>query len=198
MAAVELDIANQLASEGIITVLASQMATSLTAVKASGYNANLPLPAPAKYFEIFSEERVEAARNAGRVACFVYQQGEMIPDEWLSNSGADRQMIGRTPFGVVVAFHTAQYEPWSKPWDASDTITTEEVMTQRARAYAGGVIRTVLKHACTQTGITGIELSSNDPAQVEFDEENRPVVGYSHTVFDVLQHVKYSSPQALP
>lgn len=198
MAAIDLHSANQLASEGIITVLDAQLATELAVVKSATFNAALPLDAPASYYEIFSEDMVEQARNSGRVACFVYQASEFLEDETLSNSASDRQMIGRTEFAVVIAFHAAQYEPWAKPWDATQKITTEEVMTQRARAYSGGVINCLLKHGCTQAGIEGINLVSNDPAQVEYGEDGRPIVGYSHTVVSIFQHVKYPSPQALP
>lgn len=199
MAAVDLHSAVELASAGIVTVLDAQLSTELTAIKASNYNSALPLDAPAKYFEVMSEGAVDSeVRNAGRVACFVYQAGEFVPDEWLSNDPTDRQMTGRTEFGVVVAFHTALYEPWAKPWDATENVTTEEVMVKRARAYAGGVLQTLLKYGCTQSGIEAIELVSNYPAQVEFNEDGRPVIGYAHSVYDVFQHVKYPAPQALP
>lgn len=197
MTAIDLHSAPQLASEAIIAALAAEMQTELAVVKAATYNAALPLASPAKYFEVLSEGTVDTeVRNSGRVACFVYQSSEFVVDEYMSNDPTDRQAIGRVEFGIVVAFHMTPYEPWSKPW--GEPVTTEEVMTQRGRAYSGGVINTVLKYGCTQPGIEGVELQDNAPASVEFNEDGQPVMGYSHTSFSIIQHVKWPSPQALP
>jgi len=197
MAAIDLHSAVQLASNGIITVLRAQMATQLAVVKAATFNAALPLAAPSKYFEVLSEGTVDTeVRNSGRVACFVYQAGEFEIDEVLSNDGNDRQAIGRTDWAIVVAFHMTPFEPWTK--DGAENYTTEEVMVERGRAYSGGVINTMLKHGCTQSGIEGVEIMDNAPASVEFNEDGQPVVGYSHTSFSIFQHVKWPSPQALP
>lgn len=199
MATVDMHSAVQLASTGIITVLDAQLPTELAAVKLATYNAALPLDAPSKYFEVFTEAHVDTdVRNAGRVACFVYQSSDFESETQLTGAVTERTAVGITEFSVVVAFHMSPYEPWVKPWDVTENISTEEVMTQRARAYAGGIINTVLKYGCSQTGVNGIELLSNEPGQVEFNEEGKPIMGYSHTTFAVLQHVTWPAPAALP
>lgn len=199
MTAIDMHSAVQLASDGLITVLDAQLPTELAAVKLATFNAAMPLDAPSKYFEVLTEARVDTeVRSTGRVACFVYQSDSYETDEIVTGDGNARYSIGRTQWSVVVAFHTAVYEPWAKPWDATENVTSEEVMVERARAYAGGVIQCLLKYGCSQSGIEGIELVDNEPGSVDFNEDGRPIIGYSHTTFDILQYVNWPSPQALP
>lgn len=157
MSLIPKSVANRHALERIVSILRAKLGEEVDTLNDTGNQ--IPVPIPAAYHMLGSEEDIAMILNGSGSACFVYPSAPTQSQDPRTGDGTVRGRLDISQYRIVILFRKpAGFEPITFE---GQELSQTEIVWRMADVLRGGVIECLHKYAVNADHIHEINIISD-------------------------------------